>query len=1270
MKHLSLQALAALVYLAACGTPAVPDADAAAGADVSAQDLVATDAPDSRDADTSGTDAQQPQDAVDATTEVAGTDAVDAVDAGSDAADTESTTDASPDVEDVDTAATDSVAGTDVAEPEVAPADMDGIDVAIDAGPDDTGVGDADAEPDEVTIADVSVDAGFDDASLPDAAPADVADDVDAGADDTGGTPCTWFAPCTPSNACHVGHWICPPGGETCSDLSANVADGTACGVGGACLNGACQVCGGACTPLVAPCHVGIVECADGNATCQDTSVNAPDLTACWGSMLCTGGTCAPCVAYAPCMPADPCHTGYLTCGATPECVDTKQPGTDGVTCGSDQVCNAGSCAVGPYTLSFIAGGGQNAFVDDDLPNPVALVLKDAANQPLVGAVVQVQAPEGALVKPDSDKTDGGGQVVFALRLNLKVDAAVTFTATGPGDAVLPLTFAATAPPEGTIFAALNRDGPSTDPPTKVATKATSNLTRGLAFAKDGTLYYTEAGNGGFGDCYVKTISPLGEVNVLGGSALCAFGGDDGPVADAEMNVVSDLALDEAGQTLYLAETGSNRVRQVNLQTGIITTFAGGGTASSDPWGDDGPATDAKLQAPTRIGWGPAPAPATGNVLYISDDGHGRLRWVDAGGTIHTLLAPQAGDCGKDPLLFAGCNEGCDTVFDANGALFFTGWACGTDVGTPENGLWANAIFRRDPDGTLTRIAGQYAYDTLPDGPAITSFIAADTLAIDPGGNLFFSGYNVQQIRRIDGRSGLLSTVAGQIGSYGNAGDYVPGSQASFTQPHGLAVSPDLNLWVTDSQQLRVLWGVAHAQPSDVLLSDSSSGLKPFFLDAPFVGARAHIQAGPLMVPSVPVAWSAVDAGAGVRKSVYLTDPNGDSTPEGRVGLQAKTYTLRAQANDIHGTPLPGSPLDLEVSAKDVVADTIFPIFAVDPVGLLEGAATLAKSVATDVAASKNGTLYIAGTCGIFAVQLPGAAKLIAGNGVDCAFSNPTGTAIDARLSPGVLALDDANDLLYAADAFAGRVVVVNLSTGGLSTFAGGGSSTNSPWGDGGQATDATLQEPIALTLGNGGLYIADSSRNQIRFVNANGVISTLPISQADCTWGTGCTPSNPGMCWPRDLAWDSANGQLLVSAAACGPVAGDASAVLSIKPGDSQATWFAGASLGTGNSADGVDALSAEFGMYAGGLTIGFDGNDVLHLLVAYSYDKRLRKISAGKVYTVAGVQNPQPGGPNGDYGPLPFAQFGSPSNFAFIPAGGLGKIAIVDNGIVRLVW
>ena len=52
---------------------------------------------------------------------------------------------------------------------------------------------------------------------------------------------------------------------------------------------------------------------------------------------------------------------------------------------------------------------------------------------------------------------------------------------------------------------------------------------------------------------------------------------------------------------VYIADCSNHRVRKVTVSTGIITTIAGTGTATSSYSGDGGAATSAALYAPRGV---------------------------------------------------------------------------------------------------------------------------------------------------------------------------------------------------------------------------------------------------------------------------------------------------------------------------------------------------------------------------------------------------------------------------------------------------------------------------------------------------------------------------------------------------------------------------------------------------------------------------------------------------------------------------------------------
>ena len=87
-------------------------------------------------------------------------------------------------------------------------------------------------------------------------------------------------------------------------------------------------------------------------------------------------------------------------------------------------------------------------------------------------------------------------------------------------------------------------------------------------------------------------------ITTVAGNGLYGFSGDGGQATAAELDYAAGVAVDAAGD-LLIADSGSNRIREVNRSTGVITTVAGNGTYGFS--GDGGQTTAAELNGPTGV---------------------------------------------------------------------------------------------------------------------------------------------------------------------------------------------------------------------------------------------------------------------------------------------------------------------------------------------------------------------------------------------------------------------------------------------------------------------------------------------------------------------------------------------------------------------------------------------------------------------------------------------------------------------------------------------
>jgi sugar lactone lactonase YvrE len=141
-----------------------------------------------------------------------------------------------------------------------------------------------------------------------------------------------------------------------------------------------------------------------------------------------------------------------------------------------------------------------------------------------------------------------------------------------------------------------------------------------LAMDSAGNLFVADSGNN-----VIRKITPLGVISTVAGTGSQGFSGDGGPATSAELSLVGSsdsltagLAVD-AGGSIYIADTGSHRIRMVSPR-GIITTIAGSGIRGFG--GDGGQPISAQFFNPSGLA-----IDSTGN-LFISDTFNSRVRKI------------------------------------------------------------------------------------------------------------------------------------------------------------------------------------------------------------------------------------------------------------------------------------------------------------------------------------------------------------------------------------------------------------------------------------------------------------------------------------------------------------------------------------------------------------------------------------------------------------------------------------------------------------------
>jgi sugar lactone lactonase YvrE len=163
------------------------------------------------------------------------------------------------------------------------------------------------------------------------------------------------------------------------------------------------------------------------------------------------------------------------------------------------------------------------------------------------------------------------------------------------------------------------------------ATAAQLNSPSAVAVDAAGNLYIADTGNNEIR----KVTANTSIISTVAGYGSPGSSGDGGSATSAKLNSPQGVFVDAAG-TIFIADTGSHRVRKVTA--GTITLIAG---SSGGFQGDGGVATAANLNHPCGI-W----VDAAGNI-FIADTQNNRIRKITAGtNIINTIAGTSAGYSG------------------------------------------------------------------------------------------------------------------------------------------------------------------------------------------------------------------------------------------------------------------------------------------------------------------------------------------------------------------------------------------------------------------------------------------------------------------------------------------------------------------------------------------------------------------------------------------------------------------------------------------------
>ncbi len=653
--------------------------------------------------------------------------------------------------------------------------------------------------------------------------------------------------------------------------------------------------------------------------------------------------------------------------------------------------------------------------------------------------------------------------------------------------------------PDGTISTVAGNSGAGFGGDGGRATKAVLKRPAGIAVDVNGDIYIADHDNGRIR----KVTAATGLISTIAGTGKDRTDGtigDNGPATEAVLHGPYALWLDRGN--LYVTEDSynGNRIRKIVLSTKIITTIAGAANGDSGYVGDGGPATAAQFNGPQGLA-----VDAAGNI-FISDTYNHRVRRIDAAtGNIDTYFGggDKEGDAAEGALASAAKIKYPEALtFDRDGNLIVSEldrvWRVNKTTRavstlTKEVNLSYGMALAKNGDlyigdgfglifsysgtstsGTLIAGGGGYVGDGLPATAAVVR--APEGVAIDSAGNLYIADWGNLLVRKVDAKTGLISTYAGNGFYYDDGADGKPATQVPVASPVDLAFDPQGNLYIADAGNQRVK------------RVDGTTGILTYY------------------------------AGGG-------TLPPG-GTNEGLPATSAKFVDMAGISFDRVGNLYIADQLANKVWKVDAATRIVSTFAGVggDPGNAGDGGPATAAKIGypNRAVADSAGNIYISDyyNNAIRKVTRDGIINTIAGG--SSTFTPPFGDggpASQAQLSPVHIAIDARNDDLYIADDYSSRIRKIDARTGTISTVVGSGTAYFQDAdfsGDNGPAKDAKLNFPFTFggvvldTVGN--LFVSDTFNNRVRAAFA--CISVAAPQLTAPSNGATNAPTAPVLNW------------------------------------------------------------------------------------------------------------------------------------------------------------
>lgn len=306
-------------------------------------------------------------------------------------------------------------------------------------------------------------------------------------------------------------------------------------------------------------------------------------------------------------------------------------------------------------------------------------------------------------------------------------------------------------------------------------TMAQFNNPSGIAIDASGNLYVSDGKN----HC-IRKITSAGVVSTVAGIGVAGYADNPNPLL-AQFNGPVGIAIDSKGN-LFVTDQNNHCIREIT--SAGVTTFAG---TPGTPGSTNGAALASKFNLPASIA-----LDAAGN-CYVGEVGAPKIRLINTSLQVSTLAGTGSYGAGDGVLGIAQFAAPRGLVLDPNNTYLYVG-----DYTT--NKIRRVTVSTGATDSPIGNgVAG------FEDGLALNALLGAVGMARDASGNLYFTDYDNNRIRKVLINQPINQSVVSTLAGIGSAAfSNGPGNKASFRNPYALVLDGQGDIYVSDLGNNRI----------------------------------------------------------------------------------------------------------------------------------------------------------------------------------------------------------------------------------------------------------------------------------------------------------------------------------------------------------------------------------------------------------------------------------------------------------------------------------